>query len=214
MVDDIIAPFDAFELLLCARYRRSRLRFVKKIRSYDWFRWKSPWRARDSVRMTAVEVSRKFTEHVARGHIRLRGILSPQNPPLEIDPADCRDGDLDIFDRTLKIYASPQTFRTARIYSRVYCVKADVLKLVDTADLGTTSEKAVEPRLKKPAGASRHQIKAIVTDYRKGLKDKAAPSISSLEQFASNNGLSGHRSELRAEYRNQFPGRRVGRPAK
>jgi hypothetical protein len=139
MVDDIIAPFDAFELLLCAHYGRSRLRFVKKIRSYDWFRRKSPWRARDSVRITAVEVSRKFTEHVRKGDVRLRGSLARlqtgrelQDAPGAIPLEDCREGTLDIFDQILKIDKNKYTFVTAYTYLRVYCVKADVLKLLNS----------------------------------------------------------------------------------
>jgi hypothetical protein len=69
--------------------------------------------------------------------------------------------------------------------------------------------------LSKPAAtasrAGRRQIAEIVTLYRRDL-GSSAPSIETLERFAHDRGLRGHRGELRAEYHRQFPGQQVGRP--
>jgi hypothetical protein len=57
--------------------------------------------------------------------IRLRGVLKNALPD-DIDPIDAREGELDVFAATLKIYESKETFRTSRIYTSVYCYAADL----------------------------------------------------------------------------------------
>jgi hypothetical protein len=59
------------------------------------------------------------------------------------------------------------------------------------------------------------RISEIVTAYRKSLSDMDNPSIEAVTQFARRQeGLIGHRNELRAEYHRQFPNQRRGRPSK
>jgi hypothetical protein len=58
---------------------------------------------------------------------------------------------------------------------------------------------------------SKQNVEALVTLYRDGLAG-GHPSIEAFEAFAQSRGLSGHREQLRAEYRKKFPNRRVGRP--
>jgi hypothetical protein len=62
--------------------------------------------------------------------------------------------------------------------------------------------------------ASKPQISKIVAEYRLSLSSGAKPSITVFEQYARDNGVTGHRDELRAEYHRQFPNQRVGRPSK
>ena len=57
--------------------------------------------------------------------IRLRGMLKNALPD-DIDPIDAREGDLDVFAGTLKIYESKATFRTARTYTSVHCYADDL----------------------------------------------------------------------------------------
>jgi hypothetical protein len=61
---------------------------------------------------------------------------------------------------------------------------------------------------------SKTQISKIVADYRLSLSSGAKPSITAFEQYARDNGVTGHREQLRAEYHRQFPNQRVGRPSK
>jgi len=71
------------------------------------------------------------------------------------------------------------------------------------------------PRARRPAArTSKTQISKIVAEYRLSLSPGAKPSITVFEQYARDNGVTGHRDELRAEYHRQFPNQRVGRPSK
>ena len=71
------------------------------------------------------------------------------------------------------------------------------------------------PRARRPAArTSKTQISKIVAEYRLSLSPGAKPSITVFEQYARDNGVTGHRDELRAEYHRQFPNQRVGRPCK
>lgn len=71
-----------------------------------------------------------------------------------------------------------------------------------------------QPKAEHTAAASKKQISAIVTNYRRSLPPNGKPSIAACEQYARDSGLSGHRDELREEYHRQFPNQRVGRPTK
>jgi hypothetical protein len=57
--------------------------------------------------------------------IRLRGCLNGALPG-DIDPIDAREGELDVFAGTLKIYEGKATFRTARTYTSVHCYTDDL----------------------------------------------------------------------------------------
>lgn len=79
-----------------------------------------------------------------------------------------------------------------------------------------TAPQVSEPRAKpSPTGrANTKKIRETVTRYRERLGDQG-PSIAALERFACDEcELVGHRDELRAEYKKQFPNWRVGKPRK
>jgi hypothetical protein len=214
-VIDIIAPADAFRLLLRAhldaRYGKREWGFVDKIKSAAWFR-KHRSGVPVSVQKFVGKVLERFRIHIREGDLRLRGILSPQDPPVEIDSADCRDGDPDIFDRTLKIYESPQTFRTARTYSRVYCVKADVLKLVDN-----TSKCKPALKTKTPDGIVRTQITAVYDDADKGgprpnikqLPNAVQPRLENLGYNTSGRQIMKIGKEKQFNHRRRKPGEKI-----
>lgn len=77
------------------------------------------------------------------------------------------------------------------------------------------------PQVSKPGAkpsptgrANTKKIRETVTRYREQLGE-GRPSIAGLLQFAHDVcGLVGHRDELIAEYHQQFPDRKVGRPRK
>lgn len=129
MPPNIIAPAEAFRLLLHARLsaRHDRaFKFVDKIASYYWFwRWKTLGVPR-SVHAIADETLKVLCKYIRDGNIRLQS--RSQNPPIDIDPIDCSLGELDIFDQTLTIRA--QSAGPARVYQHVYCVESDVMKVV------------------------------------------------------------------------------------
>jgi len=62
--------------------------------------------------------------------------------------------------------------------------------------------------------ASKKQIEAVVTDYRRNLPPGSNPSMPGVEKFARSKGLKGHRPEVRDEYHRQFPDKGAGRPSK
>src|SRR5450759_4701203 len=65
-------------------------------------------------------------ESVKSQKIRIRGMLESANVQIEdIDPIYAREGELDIFAGTLKIYAGKATSRTARLYTSVHCYTDD-----------------------------------------------------------------------------------------
>jgi hypothetical protein len=88
--------------------------------------------------------------------------------------------------------------------------------LIDWHDRKTPkSAPSAPPPAPTPAPrTSKTQISKIVADYRLSLSSGAKPSITVFEQYARDNGVTGHRDELRAEYHRQFPNQRVGRPSK
>ena len=124
---DVIAPVKAFQLLYCARYGQTP--FLEKITSTDSFRVHSG--IPEDILKNASEVLKRFRAHVREGEIGLRGEL-PQGPPAEIERAHCMRGELDVFDNPLtRRSAGTLTVEGFTPYLHVFCVKADVLKLVD-----------------------------------------------------------------------------------
>jgi hypothetical protein len=61
---------------------------------------------------------------------------------------------------------------------------------------------------------SRKQIRAIMKRYRQELPAGTNPSMDDAVQFAEDNGVTGHREEVRDVYRVLFDQPRVGRPPK
>jgi hypothetical protein len=136
---DVIAPADAFRHFFCTSDREIGSRFADKITSYAWFWYPKSQRIPYPVHAAADRALKRFCKHVREGDIRLRGELLAENPPAEIDRADCIVGELHVFNQTLTIYA--QGLRPARVYRRVFCVKDDVLRIVR----GTTQNKLGAP---------------------------------------------------------------------
>jgi hypothetical protein len=157
----VIAPADAFRLLLGAGYGKVHLKVADKITSASWFR--KSHRIPVSVQTAAHTALAQLRARVAAGEIRLRGELRTERPPADIDPADCARGELDVFGQTLAIYTQKRDRDPARIYRRVFCVKADVKKIVDA------TRNSVEPELKKAAVATiREEISAVYDAADKG----------------------------------------------
>jgi hypothetical protein len=74
---------------------------------------------------------------------------------------------------------------------------------------------ATAPAKAAPAPrASKKQIDEIVKHYHRSLPPRENPSLAALEQFAEDNGVTGHRNELREADNRLFGRRRVGRPKK
>jgi hypothetical protein len=97
---------------------------------------------------------------------------------------------------------------TARCTREIFVREEDLNRFV-----ATLSKSNSKPSSK--ALASKKEIREIVSRYRKTLPPNVNPSLDGLEKFVrEDSGLMGHREELRNEYRQQFPNRRAGRPAK
>jgi len=167
---DVIAPADAFRLLLSARYGKADLKFPRKIKSDAWF-WGPSWLGvPTSVHRRADKAIKKLRKHVRDGDIRLRGELKPAEPPDYIDRADCLVGRLDVFAQTLTIYA--HGFKPARIYRRVFCVKDDVMKILEGISKNRSGFRSKPVVKKAPPSLIRTEIGLI---YDNADKNKNAP---------------------------------------
>jgi hypothetical protein len=172
-VVDIIAPLDAFRQMLAARYGEAALKW--EINSYGWFWYpkSSHIKAQKggvrklakiprSLHAAADRTLKLFYRHVREGDIGLRGELN-NNPPIDIDRADRLIGKLDIFKQTLTIHRG----RAARSYHNVFCIKGDVIKIVNhisknrSATTPITLEEASEPTI-------RNAIRSVYDDADKG----------------------------------------------
>ena len=185
---DIIAPADAFRLMLAAIYGKAALKFAEEIKSYAWFyfpksahikvrkgrgRKQAKIKIPESAHAAAERTLKLFCDHVRKGDIGLRGDLN-DNPPIDIVPADCLIGKLDVFQQTLTIYRGS---RPARTYHNVFCVKYDVMSIVNSmsknrsATTPITLEEAPEPTI-------REAIKSVYDDADK--KGGPRPNINQL----------------------------------
>jgi hypothetical protein len=189
---DIIAPRDAFRQMLAAGYGKATLKFAEQITDYGWFWY--PESPHLKVRKGKVEKLAKiplfvheamdrtwklFRGHVREGDIGLRGELN-NNPPIEIDRADRLVGEFNVFDQTLTIPG--QGGRPARTYRRVFCIKEDVMKIVERISKDRPGlaqrdwppiESKAQPALKPaPDSQVRAEIGAV---YDEADKDKNAP---------------------------------------
>ena len=93
---------------------------------------------------------------------------------------------------------------TARCAREIYLRRDDLDRLVATLS---------KPRSPAPK-VSKAQIRNIITEYRRTLPVGTNPSMDAAVQFADDNGVTGHREEVREEYRQQFDHPRVGRRSK
>jgi hypothetical protein len=167
IMPDVIAPLDAFRLMLAARYGGTALDFAE-IKSRAWFLWPHIPHA------DAESTLKLLCDHIREGNIRLRGELKASDPPFDIDRADCLIGELNIFQQTLTIYRG----RTpARIYRHVFCVKDDVMKIVECISKNRSGHKH-EPTLKY---ATPSMIRNVITSvYDDADKGKPRPNINQL----------------------------------
>jgi hypothetical protein len=137
-IPDVIAPVDALRQMLIARCGETVLEFTEKIG--DWLWYPETWRIPIWVREAADEMEKLLRKHI-REDIRLRGELN-NNPPIDIDRADCLEGKLDIFQHTLTIHRGGAL---VRVYRNVFCVKDDVTKAADGISNGLKNEPALKP---------------------------------------------------------------------
>jgi hypothetical protein len=119
---------DAFRAILRTTYpERTDL---QQIDSYRWFHDRRRVIVggdliHDQADAPAYDALDQLKAGVKGQKIRLRGVLK-NALPADIDPIDARDGHLDVFAETLKIYESKDTLRTARIYTSVHCYADDL----------------------------------------------------------------------------------------
>jgi hypothetical protein len=129
-----ISVVEAFRTLLRARHPGP---LADEIKSYDWFRHPETRRKDcDPVEVdAAVEASMRLQEGIKTRTIRLRGKLwagaSGEGPEQNISAADQREGELHIFDETLKIGSG---LATQRCFVKARCVEADVMLLISPSE--------------------------------------------------------------------------------
>lgn len=172
---DIIAPADAFRLMLSARYGKTTLKLAEKINHPAWFTYRKSSGIPTSVQEAAVSALEMLRRHIKEGDIRLRGELKASDPPSDIDRADCLVGELKVFEQKLIIYAHGLT--KARTYERVFCVKADVLKIVDRISKNRSGLKS-KPELKSATDTVIRN--AITSVYDAADKGGPRPNINQL----------------------------------
>jgi hypothetical protein len=124
-----------------------------------------------SLHAAAERTWRLFRDHIRNGDIGLRGELK-NNPPIDIDRADCLVGEFNVFDQTLTIPG--QGPKPARTYRRVLCVKDDVMKIVESISknrpgLAQREWPPIKSKTLKPApeGIIRDQIGSVYSDAEK-----------------------------------------------
>ena len=159
-IQGIIAPLDALRQMLVARCGETVLEFTEKIG--DWLWYPETWRIPIWVREAADEMEKLLRKHI-REDIRLRGELN-NNPPINIDRADCLEGKLDILHQTLTIHRG----RTVRTYHNVFCVEDGVTKIVDGISKSRSGNEH-QPALKPATDPMvRNIITAVYDDADKG----------------------------------------------
>lgn len=112
------------------------------------------------------------------------------------------DLDLPLVDENLRPNTDGYTARCTR---EIYLRRHDLDRLIATLS---------KPSAKPLPQASKEQIGNMVAQYRRTLPAGANPSMDDAVQFAEDNGVIGHREEVRQEYRQQFDHPRVGRRSK
>jgi hypothetical protein len=120
---EVIAPVEAFRLILCALDAEIHASCADKITSYAWFWYPKSLRISGCANLIANNALMLLRKHIKEGDIRVRGVLRPENPPTEIDSADCKDGQLHVFDQTLTIYGEGKRFYCTQISASFLCQK-------------------------------------------------------------------------------------------
>jgi hypothetical protein len=178
---------EAFRRILRAIYSE-RPALADEVKSF-W--WKDRKRLPDED-VAVNKAHELFEERVARGKIRLRGVLDLRKPREDIDPADAKNGKLDIFAGELRVFLNNKVVRT---YRQVHCYEAD---------LRSRTRPSAAPRAKPTSEADL----AIFT--RNYLDNGGRPVERPFAIAARNAGINATRKRLRAA----LPARPRGRPIK
>jgi hypothetical protein len=124
----ILPIADAFRAII--RATNPEREDLQQIDSYRWFHDRQKVMSdghliHDQADAPAYAALDLLKANVKGQKIRLRGVLENAQPD-DIDPIDAREGELDVFAGTLKIYESKATFRISRIYTGVHCCADDL----------------------------------------------------------------------------------------
>lgn len=213
---DIIAPVDALGLMLIARCGETAQarKLAKDFEHWLWF--PRSWRVPPRVYGSAVRMEKRLRKSVREGDIGLRGELKASDPPDDIDRADCLVGELNVFEQTLTI--SVQGRRTpARVYRRVFCVRDDVMTIVEAI-----AKKQSGLTTSKPAADSmiRSVIKSVYDDAVTSgshppnineLPDAVTPLLEKQGYKASGRQIKKLGSESQFDGCRNMPGKRVAK---
>jgi hypothetical protein len=112
------------------------------------------------------------------------------------------DLDLPLVDENLRPNPDGYTARCARA---IYLRRDDLDRLIATLS---------KPSAKPLTRASKVQIRSLMAEFRRTLPAGTNPSMAAAVQFAKDSGVTGHREEVREEYRRLFDSPRVGRRSK
>jgi hypothetical protein len=118
------------------------------------------------LRPIALEVLETLRRHVREHDIKLRGEIDGKGPA-DIDVADCIEGELSVFERTLKVYARPQDIKPLREYTRMFCVKDDVMRIVNSVSKNRSPTTPITLEV-APELTIRYAIKSVYDDADKG----------------------------------------------
>jgi hypothetical protein len=140
---------DAFRALL--RTTHPERTDLQQIDSIHWFHDRKTVRLErkiyhDQADAPAFDAYDLLVASVKSHKIRIRGMLEGANAQIEdIDQIYAREGKLDIFPGTLKVFAGKASFRIARTYTGVDCYADDLpLPIGQTVDVCHRTEAAIE----------------------------------------------------------------------
>ena len=124
----LLSTVEAFRAILRAKHPERE--DLQQIDSYRWFHDRKVVMVDNNlIQDLADEPAYAAFDLIKAGvksqKIRLRGCLNGALAD-DIDPIDAREGELDVFAGTLKIYERKATLRTARTYTSVHCYADDL----------------------------------------------------------------------------------------
>jgi hypothetical protein len=161
-------------LLLRSRYAEKPA-LPDEIQSYDWFHYE--WVRSDECTKADIDAAydaiKILRENVKSCTILLRGVLRADEPPAPVDPADQSIGELDVFEQTLECRTkglAPKTYR------RVFCVKADVQRIVKAVTHDRSTRRMADTDVDKK-----------VRDYIQNLPAKQQVNEKDLWDWAKSN---------------------------
>jgi hypothetical protein len=175
--DPPLVPLDALRALVRVIYPQ-RPDLADEIKKKDWFLYSKrqgiPPEEVDKAKMARDVLTRNVREHT----IRLRGVLDDgkAREPHDIDPIDCAQGDLDIWEQTLEV-----TKGGRKTYRQVHCIADDVHRVAKCI----RGERLVEQPLRP---ASEQQVKDAISAAYDAAKVAGAkpPNIVQLPSAVKN----------------------------